>query len=82
MKTVRVGVGGKGGGCGGWVGGGHCPHPPGLPIRRECVEVHTNLSDLVGPIAATHVPQLWVVAHALQKKMVDLPGGQEYDAVM
>ncbi len=30
------------------------PHPLGLPIRRMCGKVHGDLSDAIGPIAATY----------------------------
>ena len=31
-------------------------HPPGLPIRRMYGKVHRDLSDAIGPIAATYAP--------------------------
>jgi hypothetical protein len=34
----------------------HYPHPPGLPIRWMCGKVHRDLSDAIGPIAATYAP--------------------------
>ena len=30
------------------------PHPLGPPIRRKCGKVHSDLSDAIGPIAATY----------------------------
>jgi hypothetical protein len=43
------------GGCpGGRERGRRYPHPPGLPIRRTCGKVHRDLSDAIGPIAATY----------------------------
>ncbi len=55
-------------GLGGWVGGGrHYPHPPGLPIRRKCGKVHRDLSDAIGPKAATYASHVGCSAWVLKK---------------
>ncbi len=35
---------------------------------RRCGEVHWDLSDAIGPNAATYAPQLWAVAYELGKE--------------
>ena len=41
---------------GGRERGRQYPHPLRLPIRRMCEKVDRDLSDAIGPIAATYAP--------------------------